>query len=74
MLFRSDIVQNGKLKLYSSDKIVQAICRDEITLLLKELKDKYSLKIIGEKKENNERFKKLSDDSTKEYLANNEKN
>lgn len=67
-----EVSLNGKLDLYRSDDIVQAICRDKITLLLKELKDKYSLKIIGKRIENNERFKKLSDDSTREYLANNE--
>ena len=54
-----EVSLNGKLDLYRSDDIVQAICRDKITLLLKELKDKYSLKIIGKRIENNERFKKI---------------
>ncbi|MCI9602102.1 MAG: helix-turn-helix transcriptional regulator [Lachnospiraceae bacterium] len=68
-----DVSQNGKLDLYRSDDIVQAICRDKITLLLKELKDKYSLEIIDKRIENNERFKELYNDSVREYLANNEK-
>ncbi len=68
-----DITQNGTLKIYPSDEIVQAICRDKITLLLKELKDKYSLEIIGRRIENNERFKELYNDSIRGYLTNSEK-
>lgn len=68
-----NIAQNGKPNLYPSDEIVQAICRDKITLLLDKLRNEYSLDIIGKRNENKERFNKLFNASIKEYLTN-EKN
>lgn len=67
-----NIAQNGKSNLYPSYKIVQAICRDKITLLLDELRSKYSLDIIGKRIANKEYFNKLYNDSIKKYLTNNE--
>lgn len=64
------INQNEKVSLYSSDEVAQAICSHKIMHLSKDLKEKYSLTIIGKRKENKERFTKLFNDYAKEAIQN----
>lgn len=66
-----EVYQNGKLDLYPSNEIVQSICRDKITFLLKELDNKYCLEIISHREANKKRFQNLYEDSVKEFLVKN---